>query len=201
MEASEPAIWQLIAAERTFLVRVTRLHVPNGAMAEDIVQETLAAALEGAASYGGKSTLRTWLVGILKYKILDALRDKKKHGACVGLEAELTRGDFDPLFDESGTWNQAMTVWADPYDAAVWTDFARVLQVCLDHLPANTARIFMLREFLELETGEICEMTALSPANVRILLYRARMGLRVCLNMNWFERDANHGTQNQLSTA
>lgn len=92
-----------------------------------------------------------------------------------------------------GTWREPMSVWIDPEAVAMQTDFARVLQVCLDNLPPNTARVFMLREFLEMETTEICSTTLLSSTNVRALLYRARMGLRACLDIKWIQSEEMKG--------
>lgn len=180
---------QEIASHRPFLLRISRLQLGDAALAEDVVQEAILAALECRSAFNGRSTLRTWLVGILKYKVLDALRDKKKHLPCpsTSIHEEIATDDFDVLFDMQGTWREPMSVWIDPEAVAMQTDFARVLQVCLDNLPPNTARVFMLREFLEMETTEICSTTLLSSTNVRALLYRARMGLRACLYIKWIQ--------------
>ena len=65
--------------------------------------------------------------------------------------------------------------------------FWRVFDACLERLPSNTARVFMMREFLGFETDEICKELALSASNCWVILHRARMALRLCLESQWFQ--------------
>lgn len=170
-----------VEGERAYLLRYARLQLRDAAAAEDAVQETLLAALAGEKGFAGRSNLRTWLTGILKHKIVDAIRRASR-------EQSLPEDDdgLDGLFDERGHWVDPPQAWRDP-DASLQTQqfFAR-LEECLERLPAKTARAFMMREHLGLETGEICKELAVTPTHCWVLLHRARLALRECLQMNWF---------------
>jgi len=174
---------------RGYLLRVARLQLRDEALAEDVVQETLLAALSGSG-FSGKSSLRTWLTGILKHKIVDAIRRKQREpmvaSAFGDIESELDIEDFDALFNERGGWDAKPADWGDPDAALSQRQFLDVMDICLDKLPPNTARVFMMREVMELETDEICKELAINANNLWVILYRARMALRLCLEQNWF---------------
>ena len=174
---------------RGYLLRVARLQLRDEAQAEDVVQETLLAALAGSG-FSGKSSLRTWLTGILKHKIVDAIRKKQREptvaSAFGDLESEMDIEDFDALFNERGGWETRPADWGDPEDALNQRQFLDMMDFCLEKLPANTARVFMMREVMELETDEICKEMAIKANNLWVILYRARMALRRCLEQNWF---------------
>ena len=168
-----------VEAERAYLLRYATLQLRDSAAAEDAVQETLLAALAGEAGFGGRSNLRTWLTGILKHKIVDAIRRMSR-------ETTLPEEDFDALFDERGHWIEMPQAWPDPDASLDQKQFFRVLEDCLAKLPAKTAQAFMLREHMGLETTDICKELAVTPTHVWVLLHRARHALRLCLEMNWF---------------
>ena len=168
-----------VESQRPYLVRYARLQLRDAAAAEDAVQETLLAALAGEKSFGGRSNLRTWLTGILKHKIVDAIRRMSR-------ETTLPEEDFDALFDERGHWIEMPQAWPDPDASLDQKQFFRVLEDCLAKLPAKTAQAFMLREHMGLETTDIRKELAVTPTHVWVLLPRARHALRLCLEMNWF---------------
>jgi RNA polymerase sigma-70 factor, ECF subfamily len=141
------------------------------------VQEALLAALAAEKSFGGRSNLRTWLTGILKHKIVDQIRRSSKE---QGVE---TADDFDALFDESGHWREAPQAWPD--QALEDKQFLAALQKCLDALPARTAQAFLMREHLGHDTSEICKALDVTATHCWVLLYRARMALRECLERGW----------------
>ena len=174
---------------RGYLLRVARLQLRDEAQAEDVVQETLLAALAGSG-FSGKSSLRTWLTGILKHKIVDAIRKKQREptvaSAFGDLESEMDIEDFDALFNERGGWETNPADWGNPEEALNQRQFLEMIDFCLEKLPANTARVFMMREVMELETDEICKEMAIKANNLWVILYRARMALRRCLEQNWF---------------
>lgn len=150
------------------------------------MQETLLAAVESASAFSGGSELRTWLIGILKFKIVDALRARARDPLPASqLEAELRTEDLDASFDGEGLWSRAPSPWDDPAGAAHQRAFLRVLQACVDRLTPNAARAFMLRELFGLESAEVCELLRLSRSNLGVLLYRARMSLRRCIELRW----------------
>ncbi|MGH8735541.1 MAG: sigma-70 family RNA polymerase sigma factor, partial [Burkholderiales bacterium] len=140
----------------------------------------LLAALAGEASFGGRSNLRTWLTGILKHKIIDAIRKSSREAPAASEE------EFDALFDERGHWIEMPGAWADPDASLDQKRFFAVLEQCLRRLPDKTAQAFMMREHLGLDTGEICKELAITPTHCWVVLYRARMALRECLNKEWF---------------
>jgi RNA polymerase sigma-70 factor (ECF subfamily) len=170
-----------VEEERPYLLRYARLQLRDSHAAEDAVQEALLAALAGEASFGGRSNLRTWLTGILKHKIVDAIRRRSRDPEPLPETAE-----FDALFDETGHWNEAPVAW--PENSLEQKQFFAVLEKCLSALPAKTAQAFMMREHMGYETDEICKELAVTPTHCWVLLYRARMALRQCLETNWFRK-------------
>ena len=173
-------------SHRGYLLRVAVLQLRDNDLAEDIVQDTLVAALQGAQGFSGRSSLKTWLTGILKHKIVDAIRRKSREPAFASLEEETQIEDFDALFDDSGHWENPPADWGDPESQLSRAQFFDIMQFCLDKLPPNTARVFMMREVMELESGEICKELSITSTNLWVILYRARMALRQCLEQNWF---------------
>ena len=181
-----------LAPLQPMLLRIARLQLRNDAWAEDVVSETLIAALEGAANYTGQSQLKTWVVGILKHKIIDHFRRGHRE---ISIEAEVEAAgaeSYDELFNADGHFATPVEPWANPEASLGQTQFLQVLQACVDKLPPALGRIFMLREWLEQDTDEICKELGISATNCFVMLYRARMRLRECLALNWF--DAKEGS-------
>jgi RNA polymerase sigma-70 factor (ECF subfamily) len=175
-----------LQAHRGYLLRVARLQLRNDEQAEDVVQDTLLAALSAASGFSGKSSVKTWLTGILKHKIVDAIRRKASAPAFASLDDECQIDDFDALFDETGHWENPPADWGNPESDLERREFRGIVDFCLEKLPPNTARVFMMREVLELESDEICKELAITPTNLWVIMYRARMQLRECLEKNWF---------------
>jgi RNA polymerase sigma-70 factor (ECF subfamily) len=171
---------------RGYLLRVAVLQLRDSDVAEDVVQDTLVAALQGASGFSGRSSLKTWLTGILKHKIVDAIRRKSREPVVGSLDEETQIDDLDALFDESGHWDNPPADWGDPESALSRQQFLEVMQACLEKLPPNTARVFMMREVMDLESEEICKELSITSTNLWVILYRARMALRQCLERNWF---------------
>lgn len=175
-----------IQGHRPYLLRVAVLQLRDNDLAEDVVQETLLAALQGEAGFSGRSSLKTWLTGILKHKIVDAIRKKSREPALSSLDEESQIDDFDALFDEVGHWENPPADWGDPETQLSRQEFFAVLELCLEKLPPNTARVFLLREVMELDGEEICKELSITSTNLWVILYRARMALRQCLEQHWF---------------
>jgi len=171
---------------RPQLLRFALMQLRDPGSAEDAVQETLVAALQGAGGFAGQSSVRTWLIGILKHKIIDHLRRTAREKPLEGLPEELDLSDFEAIFAEDGHWREAPADWGNPDQSLEQARFFQALERCLEGLPPNTARAFMLREVMGLETAEICKELKISTSNCWVMLYRARMSLRQCLDMNWF---------------
>jgi len=179
-----------LETHRPYLLRVAVLQLRDNTLAEDVVQETLLAALQSESGFSGKSSVKTWLTGILKHKIVDAIRRKSREPAFATLDEECQIDDFDALFDETGHWENPPADWGDPESQLSRQQFFDVMQFCLEKLPPNTARVFMMREVLELETTEICKELRITSTNLWVILYRARMSLRQCLEQHWFASQA-----------
>jgi len=171
---------------RPMLLRLAQLQLRNETWAEDVVAETMLAAFEGLATFDRKAQLRTWVVGILKHKIIDQFRRSQRE---VAIDAESDDGDetpLDELFTAAGHRASAPLDWGDPEEQLTRSQFLAVLQACLDRLPATLARAFLLREWLEFETAEVCKELQITTTNCFVMLYRARVRLRECLDVNWF---------------
>lgn len=188
-----------LEALRPALVRFAVLQLRNDAAAEDVVQETLMAVLEKPDGFAGRSSLRTYVTGILKHKILDAMRANRREvqfdAVADGVDGDDGRSDaefIDALFRPDGHVADMPRRWGDPDAALEQKDFFRTLEVCLEKLPPKTARIFMMREWLEMETADICRELQISSSNAWVMLYRARLQLRECLDLNWFGRHDRH---------
>ena len=174
-----------VEALRPYLVKFASLQLRPREAAEDAVQETLLAALGAEASYAGRADLRTWLTGILKHKIVDAIRRSSRERPLETEDEDGTDG-LDALFNERGHWVEHPEPWANPDGALQEKQFLAALQACLSRLPERTGRVFLLREHMGLDTAEICKELGLSATHCWVLLYRARMALRECLEKTWF---------------
>jgi len=175
-----------LEAMRPQLVRFAQLQLRNQELAEDAVQDALIAVLEKPERFAGQSSLRTYVTGILKYKIIDNLRLATRERQIDTAEDQSEDDAIDALFAADGHTLEQPREWGNPDATLQQKDFFKVLEVCLEKLPVKTARIFMMREWLELDTDEICKELAITSANAWVLLYRARMRLRECLDLNWF---------------
>jgi RNA polymerase sigma-70 factor (ECF subfamily) len=178
---------QQIIDLRDYLLKFARLQLRNPAWAEDVVSETVLAALAKPQSFGNRSQLKTWLVGILKHKVVDTLRHH--HREVSGLEN--TEDDqTDPLeaiaFKADGHFAEQPADWGNPEQQTSSQQFFEILEACASKLPASQGRLFLMREWLELSSEEICKELQLTPTNLYVQLHRARLRLRECLELNWF---------------
>lgn len=177
---------QLVAL-RPYLMRFARLQLRNETWAEDAVSETLLAALARPQAFAARAQLKTWLVGILKHKIIDGLRQR---GREVCSDAVSPDDDEDPLasmaFKADGHFAELPADWGDPEKDLDNRQFLAVLEACAERLPPAQGRLFLMREWLELSSEEICKELALTPTNLYVQLHRARLRLRACLEIHWF---------------
>jgi RNA polymerase sigma-70 factor, ECF subfamily len=184
--AADAKFAALIHTHRGYLMRVAVLQLRDADLAEDVVQDTLVAALQGASGFSGKSSVKTWLTGILKHKIVDALRKKGRDRVVASIDEECQLDDFDALFDETGHWSNPPATWGNPEEQLSRLQFFEIVDFCLEKLPPNTARVFMMREVMDLDSSEICKELHITSTNLWVILYRARVALRQCLEQNWF---------------
>jgi RNA polymerase sigma-70 factor (TIGR02943 family) len=183
------AFEQQLLGHRDYLLRFARLQLRNKVWAEDAVSETVLAALAKPQSFGNRSQLKTWLVGILKHKVIDALRHHSRE--ISGLDPGADE-DADPLdylgFKADGHYAQRPADWGNPEQEFSSRQFFEVLDACVTKLPAAQGRLFLMREWLELSSEEICKELDLTSTNFYVQLHRARLRLRECLELNWFAK-------------
>jgi RNA polymerase sigma-70 factor (ECF subfamily) len=185
---------EAVAQHRPYLYRYALAKLRRAETAEDVVQDTLTAALEGQATFRGESVLRTWLIGILKHKIVDwqrrEARDPLHRIATHHVDVESEPEDAaDTLFDSAGGWVSPPSTWANPEQCVENQRFRELLDRCLAALPAATARAFYLREVEGCTTKEICAQLDISESNCWVMLYRARTSLRRSLEERWFREE------------
>jgi RNA polymerase sigma-70 factor, ECF subfamily len=177
---------QQLAALHQPLLRFAKLQLRDDAAAEDAVSATLLAILEKPDAFQGASSLRTYATGILKHKLVDQLRRGKREVSVEPLEDQSIDEALDALFNESGHWREPPGVWAEPERAVEQAQLSKALERCLEALPARLARVLMMREWLDKDTSEICDELGISSNNCHVMLYRARMLMRSCLEVQWF---------------
>lgn len=172
------------------LFRYALSRLRNHSSAEDVVQATFLAAFESRDRFTGKSSARTWLIGILKHKIIDLIR---KEGREMPMQEWID--DQNPaeerFFDPRGRWKAGPSDWqVNPSSILQRKEFFSILHTCLGNLPKKQRDVFVLRELEDLVSEEVCKLFAITSTNLWVLLHRARLGLRQCLEYNWFaERD------------
>ena len=151
--------------------------------AEEAVQETLLAALTKRGEFQGRSHPRTWLMGILKRKVVDRMRTAARDARETSLD------DLDAWFNAKGKWRKGPRRWDDPAATVERSEFWSVVRQCLAQLPERMAGAFTLRTLDDQAPTDVCRELALSPANFWVLLHRARLRLVRCLDLHWFNAE------------
>ncbi|RZJ08899.1 MAG: sigma-70 family RNA polymerase sigma factor [Rubrivivax sp.] len=182
---ASPDYCRQIESLRPALLKFARMQLRNDAWAEDAVSECLLAALEKPQSFAGNSQLKTWLIGILKHKLVDQIRKNCREMSTTASNDDAEDLD-DLLFAGDGHWRERQHDWGNPEDVLRQMDFMHVLEACVEKLPGQQGRLFMMREWLELESDEICKELAITPTNLWVMLHRARLRLKECLQATWF---------------
>jgi RNA polymerase sigma-70 factor (ECF subfamily) len=181
---TDPETWVDRHGDTLYRYALLRLRSPD--LAADVVQDTYVEALRVLGSFEGRSSERTWLIGILRHKIVDHLRR-------AGREAAVGQGtsSHDPrasAFDSRGRWQVGPASWGgDPSRQIESREFWDVLGRCLSKLPQGLADTFFLRELDDLCADEVQEILGITPANLWKRLHRARSLLRQCLESGWFQ--------------
>lgn len=184
----DPSSW--VDAYGDALYKFAYFRVNNAALAEDLVQETFLAAIKGKDRFSGKASVKTWLTGILKNKVVDYYRKKNRTQSMQDTAAFFEREEAE-LFSEDGHWN-----YDNPNIPADWSpaqvekmdrkEFMQQFYRCADQLPEKIRTVFILREVDGVTSADICEQLDISPQNLWTILHRARMALRGCLQKNFF---------------
>jgi len=181
--ATDPEAWVDRYGDGLYRYALLRLRSPD--LAADVVQETFLEALRGRGSFAGRSSEWTWLVGILRHKVVDQLRRARREPPAG--EDPCTEGRGEPPFGRRGHWRVGPGAWrGDPSREIESREFWDVFGRCLSRLPQGIADAFFLRELDELGAAEVQELLGITPANLWKRLHRARMLLRQCLESGWF---------------
>ena len=182
----DPERWLQEYGDALFRYALRRLH--NTAQAEDVVQEALLAAFQARASYSARASEKTWLTGILKHKIIDFIRKQVRESTVNDINAlsdAAGNGSIDELFDARGQWIHPPQDWGNPDKALRNHQFIEAFEHCLERLKPAHAQIFSLKELVGHSIDEICNELDITATNCSVMLYRARMGLRRCLENRW----------------
>ena len=181
---------QWVERHGDYLFRHAQLRVRDPGAAEDLVQETFLAGWRSRSEFAGRSSERTWLLGILKHKIANFYRQQARQMETADGEtlAELEAAQFKRSAFGGGHWSRtgAPGRWPNPARSLEQAEFWQVFHRCIGKLPDNLARVFLLREMEEHEAATICGDLKITPANLFVMLHRARLGMRRCLEANWF---------------
>ena len=189
--SSDPSAW--VDRYGDYLFRYAMLRLRDRSAAEDMVQETFLAALKSRGSFSGGSSEATWLVGILKHKIADHYRHQARESPLE--EGDLREHPDAGHFDGVGHWTTGPGEWGgNPADLYRQGEFLVQFRHCLSMLSPNHANAFTLSEIEGADTGEICKVLNVSETNLWVILHRARMQLRRCLEINWFHRNTGKGS-------
>ncbi len=183
LRALRPESWVEQYADYLFSYAITRVN--DEEIAKDLIQETFVAALNAAKNFKGDASERTWLIAILKRKIIDHYR---KNNSKKG-KAEV-RMQYTSQADTEGDWLEEQI--ADPSsttenDALENEELGLAIQQCLGQLPENQRRVFTLKTIKGLSTEDICNELNINPSNLWVMIHRARTALMGCLNQNWFK--------------
>jgi len=185
----DPAVW--VDEHGDALFRFAFMRLRDETLAEDVVQDTLLSAIQSLRSYRGKSAERTWLTGILKHKIVDHYRRNSRQVQITDEDTDLS--DVDYFFDRPDAWDGHWAIPLRPVDpeqspeqVLERSEFWGVLNECLSALPARVANVFTLREMDGMSSDEICGVLSLSTSNFWVIMHRARMHLRRCVEVKWF---------------
>ncbi len=174
-----------------YLFRYALVRLRDESLAEDMVQETFLAALKGGGGFSGRSAAKSWLVGILKNKIVDHFRKASRETSFTNLEfyqdEEKERFIPDGVFKDGWIHELGPLEWnPEPAASLDQEAFWKTFHQCAGRLPRNISQVFLMRELDEVSTEEICATLQITPNNLWVMLHRARMALRRCLEQNWF---------------
>ena len=186
MSISEPERW--LQDHGSALYSFAILHTHDTHRAEDLIQETLLAALKASKNFHGGSSVRTWLIGILKHKIMDEFRRQSREWSASKSTDDvfeaIEKQQLAETFTDTGSWNQAIEEWGNPEQDLFRDEFWTFIERCTAGLSPQMAQLFILRDLWGLETEEVCKELDITPTNLWTTLHRARLGMRQCLEKN-----------------
>lgn len=181
-----PDLWVANYADQMYkyvLMRVKYVEV-----AEDLVQETFIAGLKSSAAFNGSCTEKTWLFAILKFKLADYYRAYYKQTPAQIVSDEHYAADF---FENDGDGHIKPEYQAHPWHSDVEKniengEFQSVLSDCLNRVPTKISTVFSMKYLEDIDSKEICKCLNITESNFWVLMHRAKLQLRKCLENNWF---------------
>jgi len=180
--ANDPHAWLNEHGDYLYRYAMSRLH--DEELAQDMVQDTLLAGWKGFDKFAGNSSLRTWLVGILKHKIIDHIRREIR---TRNLNESIESDPTSAYFNADGSWNESPAAWHEnPEGLTSNQEFRRVLESCIAKLPEKQQIVFRMRDVVGEDTPTVCNACEITSTHLHVLLHRARLALRRCLNLHWF---------------
>jgi len=189
-ESLDPSTW--LDSYGDYLYRYAMMRVNNPSVAEDLVQETFLAGIKSLKNFGGRSTLKTWLTGILKFKVMDHYRKSSREKTFTQLTSFYEDEEKDH-FSDNGHWLQgdfSPAEWsAEQWESIDRKEFMTQFLFCADKLPLKIRQVYLMREVDGIESKDIVEQLGITPQNLWTILHRARMALRKCLQDNWSAPD------------
>lgn len=181
----EPAKWVNNHAEYLYNYAASRLY--DKETARDLIQDVFLAALQKIDSFEGRSTERTWLTSILRNKIIDIYR--KKSVSTIEIDStQSTISGFQDFFEANGHWmdkHRPLSIWADEFDSVRSKEFEKILEQCMKKLPGVWMTVFSMKYLDDDSTKSICKELGITPSNYWIIIHRAKLNLRACLQKNW----------------
>jgi len=163
------------------MYRYALLRLGDPDSAADAVQEALLAGIRGRGEYRGEAQERTWLIGILRHKVVDAIR-KRRRGAVGGLDEQSEPEQF-----RNGWFKEEPAVWnVLPQSPAERGELRDLLVSCLESLPDTMRQALCLREIDGLQSAEVCKILDITPTNLWTLVHRAKLRMRDDLSRRWF---------------
>ena len=189
--AADPSQWLESHGDALFAFALIR--VCNREVSEDLVQDTLLAGLKSFEKFDQRSSVRTWLISILKRKIIDHFRHQQVREKGQRHQEELAsqteQQAESAFFGRNGSWVDGVAKWSiNPSQIVENREFWIVFQKCREKLPPLLQSVFVLREIEQLSKEEVCSQLGITSSNLSVRLFRARMNLRSCLELNWFNR-------------
>lgn len=172
---------------RQKLIRHARFVLNDPALAEDLVQDTLLVVMQEHGSRRGESSLTTWATAILKNRIADWYRSpaRRRQVQLIGDGDDDDADPLDALFDAKGAYAEPVPAWQQPENHEEQRQMMTILERCVGCMSPKAGRVFMMREWLGFDTAEICERMGVSAENCRMILHRARMSMRSCMQRDW----------------
>ena len=184
LDGDEAAFVALVDGNHAMLLRVARTFVASEAVAEEVVQETWLAVLEGLRGFEGRSSLRTWIFRILSNRARTRGVREARSVPFSSLEKDNEAPAVDPSrFGPNGRWQEPLPRWDEdtPESLLVAGEIGAVIQRAIEELPPGQRAVLTLRDAGELSAEEACNVLGISETNQRVLLHRARSRIRAAL--------------------